>query len=61
MGKKIAFNVLYNLGIFLCILIAYSGFEYARYEYVLGAIFIGTILVVLKIRLLKEIREMQKK
>jgi hypothetical protein len=56
MGKKVALNVLYNLGIFLCILVAYSGFEHSRYEYVIGCVFIGAVLIILKVRLIKEIK-----
>ena len=61
MGKKIIFNVLYNLGIFLCLLVGYSGFEHARYEYVLGSVFIAAILIILKIKLIKEVRSTEKK
>ena len=60
MGKKVALNVLYNIIIFFCLLIAYSGFEYARYEYVLGAVFIGAVIVTLKIKLIKEIKNTSK-
>jgi hypothetical protein len=60
MGKKIALNVVYNLGIFLCLLVGYSGFEHKRYEYVLGTVFIAAILIILKVRLIKEIRSAQK-
>ena len=61
MGKKIALNVFYNICIFLCLVVAYEGFEYRRYEYTLGTAFIGAIFIILKIRLLKEVRNTQKK
>lgn len=61
MGKKVALNVLYNIGIFICLILIYKGFSEPRYEYVAGALFIGAVLVILKIRLLKEVRNMQKK
>lgn len=61
MGKKLALNVLYNIAIFVCLALVYYGFEHARYEYVAGAVFIGAVFVILKIRLLKEVRDMQKK
>ena len=61
MGKKVALNVLYNIGIFLCFLTGYSGIEHKRYEFLLGALFIGIMFIVLKIRLIKEIRNMQRK
>jgi hypothetical protein len=61
MGKKLALNVLYNIGIFICLVLIYNGFTWKQYIYVAGALFVGAILVMLKIRLLKEVRNMQKK
>ena len=61
MGKKLALNVLYNLGIFICLWLIYYGFTTPRYEFIAGGLFIGAVFVILKIRLLKEIRNMQKK
>jgi Family of unknown function (DUF6358) len=61
MGKKIALNVLYNIGIFICLILTYEGALSKHYEYILGSLFIGAVLVILKIRLLKEVRNMQKK
>ncbi|MBK0379878.1 DUF6358 family protein [Mucilaginibacter segetis] len=60
MGKKLALNVFYNLAIFFCMLTAYWGFEHARYEFLLAALFAGAILVVLKIKLIKQVKETQK-
>jgi hypothetical protein len=59
MGKKVALNVFYNIGIFLCIIVIWSAVEHARYEYVLGCAFIAGMLITLKIKLIKEIRRMQ--
>ena len=61
MGKKLALNVLYNIAIFICLALVYYGFDHPRYEYVAGGVFIGAVFVILKIRLLKEVRDMQKK
>jgi hypothetical protein len=61
MGKKLALNVLYNICIFICLALIYYGFEHARYEFIAGAVFIGAVFVILKIRLLKEVRNLQKK
>ncbi len=61
MGKKLALNVLYNICIFICLALAYYGFQHTRYEFIAGAVFIGVVFVILKIRLLKQVREMQKK
>lgn len=61
MGKQIALNILYNIGIFICLALIYSGFEKQRYEWFLGALFIGVIIVLMKIRLVKQVKEQQHK
>ena len=61
MGKKIALNVIYNLALVFCIIMIWTGISQSRYEYILGAVFIGAVFVILKIRLLKEVRNMQNK
>jgi len=61
MGKKLALNVIYNLALVFCIIMIWTGIEQRRYEYILGALFIGAVFVILKIRLLKEVRNMQNK
>jgi hypothetical protein len=60
MGKKIALSTFYNLCIILCIVLAYTGYTNKHYEYILAAVFGGTIFIVLKIRLLKEVRKTYK-
>jgi len=60
MRKKIALNVFYNICIFICLALIYEGFQSKHYEYIAGAVFIGAIFIILKIRLLKEVRDMQK-
>ncbi|WP_374948386.1 DUF6358 family protein [Mucilaginibacter sp.] len=60
MGKKVALNVFYNLVIFVCILVIYSAFEHGRYEYILACAFIAGIIITLKIRLIKEIKNTQR-
>jgi hypothetical protein len=60
MRKKIFINVFYNIAIFICALLIYNGFMDKHYEYVAGGLFIGAIFIVLKIRLIKEVRDMQK-
>jgi hypothetical protein len=37
----------------------YNGFVDKHYEYIAGAVFIGAIFIILKIRLLKEVRDTQ--
>jgi hypothetical protein len=60
MRKKIALNVFYNICIFICLALIYEGFKGKHYEYIAGAVFIGAIFIILKIRLLKEVRDIQK-
>ena len=61
MGKKVALNVFYNIAIFLCLISVYTGFEHARYEYVLGGAFIAGVFITLKIKLIKEVKSTQGK
>jgi uncharacterized protein DUF6358 len=61
MGLKLLLNVLYNIGIFVCLILIYTGFQNKHYEYIAGGVFIGAALVILKIRLMKQVRNMQKK
>ncbi|MCJ8210497.1 DUF6358 family protein [Mucilaginibacter sp. RS28] len=56
MKGKIFLNTLYTVGIFLCIITLVWGFDHKRYEIITGAVLIGAALVVLKIRLIKEVR-----
>jgi len=62
MAAKMFLNVLYTLGIFLCVIGGYNyGIADAHYIYLLPAAAIIAILVVLKVRLLKEVKNAQKK
>jgi len=61
MWKKAALNLLCNLGLFACLLGVYWGFEYKNYEFVLAGAFGAAVFVVLKIRLIKEIKNLTKK
>jgi hypothetical protein len=56
MGKKIALNVFYNLIIFVCALVLYIGITEGHFIYIVAAVFGGSIFVILKIKLMKEIR-----
>lgn len=61
MAAKMFLNVLYNIGIFLCLIAGYNyGIADAHYIYLLPAAAIIAILVVLKVRLLKEVKKAQK-
>ncbi|HEY2581375.1 MAG TPA: DUF6358 family protein [Mucilaginibacter sp.] len=61
MWKKVLPNVLYNIGIFLCLIFGYQyGIEQKQYGFLFGAILLLAIFIVLKIRLYKEIKKAQK-
>lgn len=60
MGKKLALNVLYTIGIFICIAIGYWGFQHSSYLYIAGAAFIGILFIILKVKLLKDLRNTHK-
>jgi len=60
MGKKLALNVLYTIGIFICMAVGYWGYQQGRFEFIMGAVFIGGLFVILKIKLLKDLRTPQK-
>ncbi|HVW96104.1 MAG TPA: DUF6358 family protein [Mucilaginibacter sp.] len=62
MGKKLFLNVLYNIIIFVCIITGYEyGIKAGNYVYVAGAVIIIAIFIVLKVRLLKEVKKATKK
>jgi heme O synthase-like polyprenyltransferase len=57
MGKKIAISTFYNLCIILCAILAWHGYTTGHYAYILAAVFGGAIFIVLKVKLLKEVRK----
>ena len=61
MGAKLFLNILYNLGIILCVILCYWSVNHKRYDWLVAGVFIIIITIVLKIRLSKEVRAMQKK
>jgi len=61
MWKKAALNFLCNIGLFICLMGIYFGFSYARYEFVLAGAFGATVFILLKIRLIKDIKNLTKK
>ncbi len=57
MWKKVLPNVFYNIGIFLCLITGYQyGILRHNYIFLAGAAAMIAIFVVLKIRILKEVR-----
>ncbi|MBE7176870.1 MAG: hypothetical protein INR69_10715 [Mucilaginibacter polytrichastri] len=61
MGKKLALNTFYTLGIFLSFMAGLWCYQHQRYEMIAGAVFVGVVCLVLKARLLKDVRSTQKK
>jgi hypothetical protein len=61
MAKKMFLNVLYNICIFICLITGYTyGIEKGNYVFLAGAVVIIAIFIVLKVRLLKEVKRAQK-
>ena len=60
MALKLFLNVLYTIGIFICAAIAYWGYQHARYEFIMGGVFVAALLIVLKIKLLRDLRAPKK-
>jgi hypothetical protein len=61
MAKKMFLNVLYNICIFVCIIAGYEyGVALGNYVFIAGAAFIIAIFIVLKVKLLKEVKNAQK-
>ena len=61
MWKKVLPNVLYNIGIFLCLIIGYQyGVVQHHYGYIVSAVLIIAIFIYLKIKILKDIRNTKK-
>jgi ABC-type anion transport system duplicated permease subunit len=61
MGFKLVLNVLYTIGIVLCAFVAYQQYNAKNYTYMAIAIFAMALVIIFKIRLLKDVREAQKK
>lgn len=59
MGFKLVLNVLYTMGIALCFIVAYKMFTTHQYLIMAGAMIVGTGVIFLKLRLLKEVKEAQ--
>lgn len=61
MGAKLLLNILYNLCIILCVILIYWSVNHQRYDWTAAGVFIIVVAVILKIRLAKEVRALQKK
>jgi hypothetical protein len=60
MWKKIALNVLYNVIILISLYAIYVGIDSKRYEFCLAGVFTAAIFVILKLKLIKQIKETTK-
>ena len=61
MGKKLLLNTLYTLGIVISIIVGFEyGIQQQQYGILSGAVLIIAIFIVLKIRILKDIKNTQK-
>jgi purine-cytosine permease-like protein len=60
MVKKFALNFLYNIGVIFCIATVYWGYQHKQYIYMVVPVFIAALLIIFKLRLLKEIKNAQK-
>ncbi len=60
MWKKIALNVFYNIAILLSLYAIYTGISTGRYEFCLAGVFVAAIFIILKLKLIKQIKETTK-
>ena len=58
---KFILNILYSICIVICLVTIYSGVKNNNWAFVLGAAFICALVVVFKLRLLKDIKNTTKK
>lgn len=52
-------SVVYNIIIFICLYTVYWGFSNKRYDFLTAAVILAAIFIVLKVRLLKQVRAME--
>ncbi|RFZ92991.1 hypothetical protein D0C36_16530 [Mucilaginibacter conchicola] len=60
MGKKLALNVFYTIVIFVCAVAAYTSWQHGRWIWLGSFILLGALFIIAKIRLMKEVQNMQK-
>lgn len=60
MVKKVILNILYNISILTLILCIFYLFNHEHYALLLGAVFVLSILIYLKIRLIRSVRAMSR-
>lgn len=60
MWWKIALNAFYTVAIVLSFYAIYIGFSSGYYEYVLAGVFSAAIFIILKLKLIKQVKEITK-
>ena len=60
MGKKLALNVFYTIGLFISVIIAYWGYQHTRYAFLAGGILVAIMFIVFKVKLLKDLKATKK-
>lgn len=61
MGIKVFLNVMYNICIFICAYFVYYSIKGHNWPVAFGAVFLLGMVIIFKLRLLKDIRNSQKK
>jgi hypothetical protein len=61
MAKLFIFNLLINMGLIFCGATIYWGYQHQQYLYIIAPLFIIGLLIIFKLRILKEIKNAQKK
>jgi hypothetical protein len=61
MGLKILLNIFYNISLFLLVLSLVWCFNHGRYDLLAASVFLFALFLVLKIRLIKQVRTLTKR
>ncbi|UOE49923.1 DUF6358 family protein [Mucilaginibacter sp. SMC90] len=59
MGFKLVLNVLYTMGVALCFIVAFKMFTTHNYPVMAGAMIVGVVVIFMKLKLLKEVKDTQ--
>ncbi len=57
---KLALNIFYNIAIIVSFYSIYLGFSTGHYAYVLTGVFTATVFIILKLKLVKQVKERTK-
>ena len=60
MWWKVLLNVFYNIAILSSFYAIYIGFSTGHYEYVLAGVFSAAIFIILKLKLIKQVKDSTK-